>query len=270
MPILSDDEFIQLRDFTKLNYGIDLSEKRTMLEGRIQSLLVTRGYGQFQPYFQSLLKDKTGREAADLMNKLSTNYTFFMREEGHFNFFRETVLPYLSVSVKDRDLRIWSAGCSSGEEPYTLAMIMSDYFGSNRLVWDKKILATDISSQVLEMALMASYVDEQIKDLPAHWKRQYFQQIEPDLWSLVKSIRNEVIFRKFNLMERIFPFKKKFHVIFCRNVMIYFDNETKRQLVNRMYDATAEGGYLFIGHAESLNRKETKYRYIQPAVYRKE
>ncbi len=270
MAILNDNEFIQLRDFTKQNYGIDLTEKRTMVEGRLQTLLATRGYRKFQPYFQLLINDRTGREAADLMNKLSTNYTFFMREENHFKFFQDTVLPNLKVTVKNRDLRIWSAGCSSGEEPYTLAMIISDFLGPDRLVWDRKILATDISLQALETALTARYVDEQLKDLPDSWKKTYFEKVEPGVWSLVDSICNEVIFRKFNLMQTVFPFKKKFQVIFCRNVMIYFDNETKRQLINRMYDATEEGGYLFVGHAESLDRKETKYRYIQPAVYRKE
>ncbi len=270
MQVLSDHEFMQLSDFTKLHYGIDLSEKRTMVEARLQGLLTSKENQKFQAYFQGLLEDKTGVEASVLMNKLSTNYTFFLREEDHFKVFYNTVLPYLESSVKNRDLRIWSAGCSSGEEPYTLAMIMSDYFSQSKSIWDRKILATDISMQAMELALSASYNEEQIKSLPANWKDQYFEQSHPGIWCLVKSIRNEVIFQKFNLMEKNFPFKQKFHVIFCRNVMIYFDNETKRQLVNRLYEATDKGGYLFIGHAESLDRKETNFRYIRPAVYRKE
>lgn len=270
MQTLSDDEFYKLSNFTKTKYGIDLSQKKAMVEGRLRSFLPSRGYDKFSHYFQYLINDHTGNEASALVNRLTTNYTYFMREIKHFDYFRDTILPYLVATDKDRDLRIWSAGCSSGEEPYTLAMILNDYFGKSGLYWDKKILATDISLQVLEIALRATYSDEQIKDLPPRWKMQYFESVENGEKRLIQSIREEVIFRKFNLMETYFPFKQKFHVIFCRNVMIYFDNETKRQLINRLYDCTAPGGYLIIGHSESINRKETKYHSVMPAVYRKE
>jgi chemotaxis protein methyltransferase CheR len=270
MQILTDDEFIMLSTFTKKHCGIDLSQKKAMVEGRLQSFLSSRGYQNFPPYFQCLVNDRTGIEATALVNRLSTNYTFFMREVNHFNYFRDTIMPYLVTTVKNKDLRIWSAGCSSGEEPYTLAMLLSDHFGKAGFAWDTKILATDISSQVLEFALQGTYGIEQIKELPERWKMQYFEPVKNGERCLVKNIREGVVFRKFNLMEPNFPFKQKFHVIFCRNVMIYFDNETKRQLINRLYENTAPGGYLIIGHCESINRKETGYRYIIPAVYRKE
>ena len=270
MQPLSDDDFIKLSEFTIKKYGIDLSQKRAMVESRLNSLLTTRGYQSFPHYFHNLSNDQTGKEAAAMVDKLSTNYTFFMREPNHFYYFRDTILPYLASTIKNKDLRIWSAGCSSGEEAYTLAMILSDHFGKAGFDWDKKILATDISLQVLEIALQATYSEEQIKDLPGIWKMHYFESDPNDGKRLVKSIRDGVIFRKFNLMENNFPFKKKFHVIFCRNVMIYFDNEVKRQLINRLYDSTAAGGYLIIGHSESINRKETGYQYVMPAVYRKE
>ena len=270
MPNLSDDDFLKLSEYTRQRFGIDLSQKRAMVDSRLQNYLIDRGYQNFSQYFQCLANDKTGIEATALADRLSTNYTFFMREVEHFNYFRDTILPYLASTVKSKDLRIWSAGCSSGEEAYTLAMILSDYFGKVRFEWDKKILGTDISSPVLETALQATYSEEQIKDLPGIWKMNYFESAPNGGKRLVKSIRDEVIFRRFNLMETHFPFKQKFHVIFCRNVMIYFDNEVKRQLVNRLYDFTAEGGYLIIGHSESLNRKETNYQCVMPAVYRKE
>jgi chemotaxis protein methyltransferase CheR len=270
MQNLSDDEFIKLSDFTRLKFGIDLSQKRAMVESRLQNYLIGRGYKSFPHYFQCLDNDKTGIEATALADRLSTNYTFFMREVNHFNYFRDTILPDLVSTVKSKDLRIWSAGCSSGEEAYTLAMILSDYLGKAGFNWDKKILATDISSPVLETALQATYSEERIKDLPGIWKMNYFESDANGGKRLVKSIRDGVIFRRFNLMETHFPFKQKFHVIFCRNVMIYFNNEVKRQLVNRLYDCTAAGGYLIIGHSESLNRKETHYQYVMPAVYRKE
>jgi chemotaxis protein methyltransferase CheR len=268
MHNLSDDDFIKLSEFTRQRFGIDLSQKKSMVESRLQSYLNRRGYESFPAFYKFLINDKTGMEAKALADRLSTNYTFFMREVEHFHFFRETILPYLAATVKSKDLRIWSAGCSSGEEAYTLAMIVNDYFGKDRCAWDKKILATDISTRALEIALQATYSDEQIKDLPGIWKMNYFEPV-PNGKRLVKSIRDEVIFRRFNLMEKTFPFKQKFHVIFCRNVMIYFDNETKIELVNRFYDCTAPGGYLIIGHSETLNRSETNYQYVMPAVYRK-
>jgi chemotaxis protein methyltransferase CheR len=270
MQPMSDDDFIKLSEFTINKYGIDLSQKRAMVESRIKSLITSRGYQSFPYYFQCLANDQTGMEAAVLADKLSTNYTFFMREPAHFHFFRDTILPYLVSTVKNKDLRIWSAACSSGEEAYTLAMILRDHFAKAEFGWDNKILATDISLQVLEIALKATYSEEQIKDVPGIWKMHYFESDPGGGKRLVKSIRDGIIFRKFNLMENHFPFKQKFHVIFCRNVMIYFDNEVKRKLINRLYDSTAPGGYLIIGHSESINRKETDYQYVMPAVYRKE
>lgn len=270
MLSFTNEDFEKLSNFTKNNYGLDLSQKRNIVEARLQGFLSKRGYESFPHYFQTLLNDHSGAEVTALLNRLTTNYTFFMREVDHFNYFRDTILPYLVATVKNKDLRIWSAGCSSGEEPYTLAMIVSDHLGRDGVAWDTKILATDISSQVLEIALRATYSDEQIKEVPEKWKREYFATAPDGQKSLVRSIREGVIFKKFNLMETNFPFKQKFHVIFCRNVMIYFDAETKRQLINRMYDCTAAGGYLIIGHSESLNRQDTRYKYIRPAIYRKE
>jgi chemotaxis protein methyltransferase CheR len=270
MYSLSDEEFYNIINFTKQEFGIDLSQKRTLVESRLQSYIRKQGYTSFTQFFKSLADDQTGMQLSALANSLSTNYTYFMREVEHFNFFRDTILPQLTETVKSRDLRIWSAGCSSGEEPYTLAMLLCDHFADANPKWDKKILATDISSKALETALQATYSETQIKGLPGIWKMNYFEALPNGGYRVAKSIRDEVIFRRFNLMENKFPFKKKFHVIFCRNVMIYFDNEVKRQLVNRFYDSTVDGGYLFIGHSESLNRRETNYNYVMPAVYRKE
>ena len=144
-----------------------------------------------------------------------------MREVEHFFYFRDKVLPYFTGRQKDKDLRIWSAGCSSGEEPYTLAMFIDEFFGKEKMWWDSKILATDISTKVLEEAIKGIYSNEEIATLPSPWKLHYFKKIDNENSVLVDKIRNEVIYRKFNLMDRAFPFKRKFHVIFCRNVMIY-------------------------------------------------
>lgn len=276
MQNISEAEFEKLSEYIQRNYGIFLKkEKMALVMGRLGNVLLSKNMNSFSEYFDYVISDRSGQAVVELINKITTNHTFFMREEEHFDYFKNVVLPYLSTSVPDKDLRIWSAGCSTGEEPYTLAMIMDDYFGKEKMWWDTKVLATDISSNVLEEARRGQYSSEDISHLPPQWQQKYFNCImsgsnSKECAELTQRIRNEVIFRKFNLMESVFPFKRKFHVIFCRNVMIYFDNDTKNRLVNKLYDLTEDGGFLFIGHSESLNRDKTKYKYIMPALYRKE
>ncbi|KJS20589.1 MAG: chemotaxis protein CheR [Clostridiaceae bacterium BRH_c20a] len=257
--------------YIKANYGIHLKdEKRTLVTGRLHNVLIQNNFSNFSEYYKHIISDKTGEAAAMLINKITTNHTFFMREANHFFYFRDKVLPYLTSMVKEKDLRIWSAGCSSGEEPYTLAMVIDEFLGNEKMWWDAKVLATDISSKVLEEAHKGIYSSEEIATIPSQWKLSYFKKYDSENYILVDKIRNEVIYRKFNLMDGTFPFKRKFHVIFCRNVMIYFDAQTKCELVNKFYESMEYGGYLFIGHSESLNREETKFKYIMPALYRKE
>ncbi|MCX7748125.1 MAG: protein-glutamate O-methyltransferase CheR [Clostridia bacterium] len=269
---ISEKEFKRIADYIKTNYGINLkTEKKSLVVGRLQNVLIQNNFKSFAEYIDFVISDKSGDAVVTFINKLTTNHTFFMRESQHFNYFRDRVLPYLeSMQKRQKDLRIWSAGCSTGEEPYTLAMIISDYFGAEKMWWDSKILATDISTKVLETAIKGIYPSENLDSLPIYWKTNYFQTVDTENSMVADKIKNEVIFRRFNLMNEIFPFKKKFHVIFCRNVMIYFDNETKRNLINKFYEFTEPGGYLFIGHSESINRDESKYKYVNPAVYRKE
>ncbi|MDP4145759.1 MAG: protein-glutamate O-methyltransferase CheR [Bacillota bacterium] len=268
---LTNKEFDEFVSYIKQYYGINLIQKRNLLEGRLQGILSKKGFTSFSEYYEYVIKDKTGEAVVELLDKVTTNYTFFMREKNHFNFYRDTVLPYLERQYfAEKDLRVWCAGCSSGEEAYTLAMINNDYF-SNSPIWDKRILATDISNEVLEAAVKGEYENEQLSMIPDIWKLNYFHKINSYQARVTDKIKNEVIFRRFNLMNKVFPFKKRFHVIFCRNVMIYFDNETKDQLVKRYYDNLEPGGYFFIGHSESLNGcTSSKFKYIMPSVYRKE
>lgn len=271
MISITEKEFKRIADYVKANYGINLKEeKMALVTGRLHSILTQHSFKSFSEYFDYVISDKTGEAAVTLINKLTTNHTYFMRESEHFNYLKNKVLPYLSSTVKNRDLRIWSAGCSSGEEPYTLAMILDEYFGADKKNWDAKILATDISLRALEKAKKGVYSNKELEPLPPLWKQSYLNKISPEMSEFKESIRAEVIFRRFNLMDQMFSFKRNFHVIFCRNVMIYFNNETKNELVRKFYDITEPGGYLFIGHAESLNREQTKYKFIMPAVYRKE
>ncbi len=270
MKPITEKEFFDLVEFVKKTCGVNLHQKKTLVTGRLQNYLSENNFDSFADYLDHVISDKTGKAAAVLINKLTTNHTFFMREPRHFEIFKYEVLPFLEKSQQDKkDLSIWSAGCSTGEEPYTLAMIIADYFGANKFSWDTRLLATDISTQALDTAINGIYRKENADLLPEKWKKHYFKETPDGNYKISEKIGSEIIFRKFNLMTEQFPFKKRFNVIFCRNVMIYFDSETKRKLVDKFYEYTEEGGYLFIGHSESLDRDKTRYRYVMPAVFRK-
>jgi len=267
---ITDTEFSQLAALIKTHYGIHLKyEKKAMLAGRLHQLLQRLQLDSFSDYYRYLLADRTGSAAAELINHISTNHTFFMRETSHFDYLRYEALPALQKQIKDRDLRIWCAGCSTGEEPYTLAMIIDEYFGANKHLWDTSLLATDISTKALEQAIQGSYSADTVSPLPPVWKSNYLRRMKDGRYSFADFIKREIVFRKFNLIESRYPFKRRFHAIFCRNVMIYFDAPTKDALIRRFYNATEPGGYLFIGHSESLERNQYGYQYVMPSVYRK-
>lgn len=269
MKELTDKEFHTIREFIKDNYGISLSdEKRSLIYSRLRNTLLEKGFSDFTQYFNYMINDKTGEAAVTFINKITTNHTFFMRESDHFNYFKDEVLPYIEKNSHNKDLRLWCAGCSSGEEPYTLQMIIQDYF-ADKPGWDTQILATDISSNVLQKAVRGIYSNESISTMPNIWRKKYFKKYDNDHSEVIAELKSKIIYRKFNLMDNKFPFRKPFQVIFCRNVMIYFENDTRDELVNKYYDITESGGYLFIGHSESLNHATTKYKYIMPAIYRK-
>jgi len=270
MITITEKEFKLLAEYIQVNYGIQLkSEKQALLIGRLHNVLIEMGFSSFTQYYQYLVTDKNGDAVTILLDKITTNHTFFMREAEHFYFFRDYVLPQLARTIRDRDLRVWCAASSTGEEPYTLAMIINEFTDKVKLNWDTKILATDIASNVLELAKQGIYSNEKLAPLPKYWKLKYFKKYDNENSIINEQLKDEVIYRRFNLMENVFPFKKKFHVIFCRNVMIYFDNHTKDVLVQKLYDMLENGGYLFIGHSESLNRETSPFKYISPAVYRK-
>ncbi len=267
--MITDTEFKRIVDYVKKRYGIDLSQKRVLVTGRLENYILRNGYAGYHDYMESVENNPNGEEATNLINILTTNHTYFMRETVHFDFLKQTVLPQLKVSAKShKDLRIWSAASSTGEEPYTIAMILMDYFGIDHSAWDTKVLATDISTRVLEYALRGVYLDEQIAPLPDKWKKRYFKAISDKEYQAKEELKREVIFRQFNLMSP-FPFKKKFHVIFLRNVMIYFQDATKYELLSKIYDSLEPGGYLFIGTTEGLDRNRIRFQFVQPSIYRK-
>lgn len=268
---ITEKEFQQLTSYIRGHYGIKLGpEKRTLITGRLGSTLAQKGLGSFAEYYEYVINDDSGQAVFELLNKITTNHTYFMREPEHFRFFQKQVLPWIRSVAENKDVRIWSAGCSRGQEPYTLAMIIQDFFGKDSVTWNTPVLATDISAQALEAAQKGIYAAEEVASLPDRWCKTHFQKLDNDNYQVKQALKNELILRSFNLMNEQFPFKKPFHTIFCRNVMIYFDAPTKKRLVKRFYDHLMPGGYLFIGHSESLGRDSEGLRYIQPAVYRKE
>ncbi len=267
--LLKDQDFIRLRDFMYSNFGINLAQKRLLIEGRLAKIVADKGYKDFSEYIDNLMADKSGEEVSIIVSKLTTNFTYFMREEHHFEFMTNVALPEIMPKIRDNNLCIWSAGCSSGEEPYTTAMVLADYFGYEKRGLDSKILATDISQKVLGQAKNGIYGADRMSKIPSGWYQKYFTDLKNETYQVKQEIRNEVIFRTFNLMEPVFKFKKKFHIIFCRNVMIYFDAQTREKLAQRFFDTLVPGGYLFIGMSETLLNSNTKFTYVKPAIYQK-
>lgn len=266
---MKDAEFLQVQQFVKERIGVDLSQKRTLIEGRLEPHLAKQGFHDFTEYMSFVKQDVSGKELEAMLSILTTHHTYFWREPVHFELYRDEVLPYLKKKeMVSKDLRIWSAAASTGEEPYTLAMLNKDFFGFDHSHWDTKILATDVSTKVLEFAQKGIYSEEQVNALPGQWKKLYFQNIGNDRFEAKPDLKKEVLFRQFNLMHPL-SFRKPLHVVFIRNVMIYFEEDTKKQLLHRIVDAMAPGGYLFVGTTESVDREELGLEYVIPSVYRK-
>lgn len=268
--MLSEQEFTRIATYLKDKYGIDMSGKKIIMNGRLENYVWGNGYQSFNDFMNALEADPTGNLEKSLVNLLTTNHTYFMRESEHFDYMKSTVIPWIkSREVATHDMRIWCGASSSGEEPYAIAMLLKDALGFEADRWDSKILATDISENALSKAISGVYELEQISVLPDTWRRRYFRQVAgTDTYQVTQELKDEVIFRKFNLMNK-FPFKKPMHVIFMRNVMIYFDEPTKRELIKKIYDALVPGGYLFVGRTETIDREGTLFEMIQPSIFRR-
>lgn len=270
---LGESEFRRLRDLIHARFGIDLGpEKKELVVTRLQSVLKRRGLPDFRSYLE-FLESSEGTDAfSELVDRISTNHTYFHRESSHFDFFRTEVLPDLVGRVRapdDKDLRIWCAASSTGEEPYTIVMAMLDVMGESYGGWKAGLLATDLSSDVLERAAAGVYTEENVSRLPRTLRDAYFERIDADRFRVCARVRREVVFRRFNLIQDRYAFKKPFHVVFCRNVMIYFDAPTRQAVSDRIYDVLVDGGYLFVGHSESLDRTKCRFEFVRPGVYRR-
>ncbi|MGI6405937.1 MAG: CheR family methyltransferase [Syntrophaceticus sp.] len=270
---LSTREFHLIKDLVKNKFGIYLREqKKSLVVQRLQKELWAGGFSSFQDYYNYVIKDASGQALNKMGDLISTNHTYFFREEVHFEFIERVALPQLINAVRkkeEREIRVWCAGCSSGEEAYSLAMVLSQYAEEHNPGVQFYILATDISDRVLKKAVASIYSKEQVMRVPPLYRMRYFDQLGDGRWKVRPNIRKMILFRRLNLMRQEYPFKRRFQIIMCRNVMIYFDEPTKNQITKRFYRYMEEGGYLLIGHSETLDRSLGLYRFIQPAVFQR-
>ena len=270
---LNDKEFKYISELLYEHFGIFLGDqKRILVAGRLSKRLRQLGLDSYSLYIDYLIADKTGSELSELINRITTNHSFFFRERDHFDFLVKTVLPAIDSQNKDLGrypLRIWSAGCATGEEVYSISMLLREYYGIRFDQIDCGLLATDISLAALNEAESAEYQETKLHELPGSYRKTYFRQKGENIYSLREDVKKMVMFKRLNLMSDSFPMKGQFDAIFCRNVMIYFDSDSRKRLVNTLFRYVKPGGYLFIGHSESLNREECPFTYIKPAVYKK-
>lgn len=268
MMELTNKDFIRLRDFMYNNYGINLEKKKTLIETRLLLMVKRLGFNDFKSYIDSLMEDKTGEQVSTLVEKLTTNFTYFMREEQHFEFLKDGVLLPNLKKPPVGGIKIWSAASSTGEEPYCIAMLASSIFGRNTKL-RVSITASDISKNVLKQANTGIYSEDKISKLPQTWIQNYFQKVNDRNYAITNNIKDLVQFKYFNLNNKVGWDRCKYDVIFCRNVMIYFDNPTKQVLCKRLYDSLKPGGYLIIGMSENLSNLNTDFERVKPSVYRK-
>lgn len=268
VTVLSDEAFEQISRFVRSACGINLHDgKRELVKARLAKRMRALGITSYTAYMRHVESDSSGAELTAMLDVISTNLTYFFREAKHFAYLRETLVPRVKARPTKR-IRIWSAGCSSGEEPYSIAMLLSECL-PDLGCWDAAILATDLSTAVLAAAREGVYRDDRFRQTPRELVGKYFDriQIKPQkLYRVRPSLRRLVHIAKLNLMEP-WPMTGPFDAIFCRNVMIYFDKPTQGELVRRFSELLAPGGALLLGHSESLTGVKHKLRYVQPAVY---
>jgi chemotaxis protein methyltransferase CheR len=273
---LSNSDFNRLSQFIYSQCGIKMPiAKKTMLEARLQKRLRTLRMASFSEYCDYLFSDKgMEEELIQMIDLITTNKTDFFREPDHFDYLVHKVLPEWErkqPSGVAKRLLIWSAGCSTGEEPYTLSMVLSNY-AETHAGFAYNILATDISTRVLEKARTAVYEEEKVDPVPMALKKKYLlrsKDRENPMVRIVPELREKVYFRRLNFMDSDFGMREKAEIIFCRNVIIYFDRATQERLINKFCQVLVPGGYLFMGHSETLNGLNVPVSTVHPTVYRK-
>lgn len=265
-----DDHFSYIRKTLFENAGITLSEiKRDMVYSRLIRRIRALQLCSFDQYL-NILKNTPDREMVEFTNALTTNLTSFFRENHHFDYLRNTIFPELSKRKNNRRLRIWSAGCSTGEEPYSIAITLKEslrYFPG----WDVKILATDLDSNVVATASEGVYPEERVDSLPKSVVSKWFSKGKGPLAGKIKvksDLRSLITFKQLNLMHP-WPMKGPFDIIFCRNVVIYFNKDTQRTLFSRYAEYLDDKAYLIVGHSESLHGVTNQFQLLGKTIYRK-
>lgn len=271
---LKDNEFHKLSRYVYETAGINLhGGKKELVKARLGKILRQRDFRSFGQYYDHVVNDESGHELKILLDSISTNLTYFFREPQHFEFLTGKALPEImrrKTTSREKILRFWSAGCSSGEEAYSIAIAVHEALDGVEK-WQIKILATDLSTKVLDTANLGIYEEKKLEAIPYELKRRYFQKGDnrwKGYFKAKKELRKTITFLRLNFMED-FSFAEPFDLIFCRNVMIYFDNLVKERLVGKFFRHLAIGGYLFIGHAESLTGVKYQFKYIRPSVYQR-
>lgn len=274
--VLTDEEFRLFQHLVRDQTGINLGDhKRALLCARLSKRLRQHGLTRFQDYYDYLTTlDPDRKELRQMINAITTNKTDFFRERHHFDFLRQVVFPTLRdrwAHTGERGVRVWSAGCATGEEPYTIAIVLKEAMGSS-CGWDIRILASDIDTDVLAAADAGIYPEEKIAAIAPELRRRYFergQEAQEGLVRVKQELRKLITFRTMNLLDTHWPIQIRFDCIFCRNVTIYFDKPTQRQVVERFGRYLKDDGFLFVGHSESLFGVSDLYEHAGGTVYRK-
>lgn len=270
---LSTTEFDKLSKFIMSEYGIKMPpEKKIMLQSRLQKRLKSLNMNNFKDYLDYLFSPHgQSEEVIHMMDVVSTNKTDFFRESVHFDYMLTTALPSITTLSDSRNINIWSAGCSSGEEPYTIAITMSEFIETNP-GYDYSIYCTDISTRMLQHALNGIYKEERVDDIPFVLKKKYFlksKNREDKKVRVIKQLRNKTSYARLNLLDLSTTKDPKYQIIFCRNVLIYFDRPTQFKILSALCSNIVQGGYLFLGHSESISGFELPIKTQIPTVFQK-
>lgn len=271
---LSDSDFNRLSDFIYTNYGIKLLPvKKIMLQSRLQARLKAKNIDSFKRYTDYVLSGRGGEdEVVRMIDLVSTNKTDFYRESAHFDFMKEVVLPEHGKMFAEKPFKVWSSASSSGEEAYTIAIVINEFLDKNKR-FDYQILGTDISTRIIEKAKRAIYGMERIDVIPLAQKRKYLlkskDQTNPEV-RIVPDLRAHTSFQRLNLMDEIYSeVPSDFDLIFCRNVLIYFDRPTQERVIKKLCRHLRPGGYFFLGHSESITGYDVPLRQLKPTIFQK-
>jgi chemotaxis protein methyltransferase CheR len=272
---LSTEQFTVLSSFVESELGIRMPPaKRIMLESRLQKRLRALSLESFADYIDFVFSDsQKDAELLHMIDAVTTNKTDFFRESDHFDYLTERLLPerYAAGRGRQRPLNVWSTACSTGEEPYTLAMVLEE-FRSSHESFNYGILATDISTRALEHGRAAVYTEERVEPVPQALRKKYLLRSKDRSARLVRirpELRKRVQFHRLNLMQERYDIRDRFDVIFCRNVIIYFERPTQYRLLTHLYEYLNPGGYLFLGHSETLAGMDLPLESVAPTIYRK-